>query len=469
MKVRLPDGAPQPIAPIGATRGGSSSDAGTMLIAAGGLQALPAAGGELKRIEVPTLKRGRYVSPEFLPGSEDFLFLFLPLERLEDGEVYLASLSDGKASNLVLLMKNATAARYSPAGGGRVLFIRNDNLYSQKLNSSTRKLEGEMELVVERVASQPAMGINTGDFSVARNGTVAWRSGKAALSQVTVFDRQGHPIGTAGPPGSIDSVVLSPDETHVLVFSSVDPSWLLEVGQPGRFALPLEASWFGWSPDGSKLLGLSVLQPVIGAIGLAEMPAGGSGEVRHVDQLSPGFRGRVHDISPDGKQALGMTALGRGIFSLQLYGGADKTAPRALVQTGEAVADPRYSPDGRWIVYAARDTPSRSFGVFVQPARESGGRRQIAPEGSNPAWRKDGKEILYIGEEGLMSVSVETAGNDLRFATPRLLFSGLRQPAGSILLSRPLDVSHDGSKIYWPQAALQPDSDVIHIKTGWTK
>src|SRR5262249_46071609 len=153
-------------------------------------------------------------------------------------------------------------------------------------------------------------------------------------------------------------------------------------------------------------------------------------------------------ISPDGKQGLGMTPGGRGIFSLQLQGAADRTAARALVQTGEAVAEPRYSPDGRWILYAARDTPSRSFGVFVQSARESGGRRQIAPEGSHPAWRRDGKEILYIGREGLMSVAVETSGNDLRFGTPRRLFSGLRQPAGSILLSRPLDVSRDGSRIY---------------------
>jgi hypothetical protein len=97
------------------------------------------------------------------------------------------------------------------------------------------------------------------------------------------------------------------------------------------------------------------------------------------------------------------------------------------------------------------------------------GRRQIAPEGSNPAWRQDGKEILYISPEGLMSVAVETAGNDLRFATPQRLFSRLRRPAGSILLSRPLEVSRDGSQIYWPQAAEQPDPNVIHIKTGWTK
>ena len=53
-------------------------------------------------------------------------------------------------------MKNATAARYTPAGGGRLLFVRNDNLYAQTLNRTARKLEGEPELVQQRVASSPA-------------------------------------------------------------------------------------------------------------------------------------------------------------------------------------------------------------------------------------------------------------------------------------------------------------------------
>ncbi len=68
--------------------------------------------------------------------------------------------------------------------------------YAQKLNRTARKLEGEPELVQQRVASSPSFGI--ADFSVSRNGSMTWRPGTAALSVVTIFDRQGKEIGTAG-------------------------------------------------------------------------------------------------------------------------------------------------------------------------------------------------------------------------------------------------------------------------------
>jgi hypothetical protein len=35
--------------------------------------------------------------------------------------------------------------------------------------------------------------------------------------------------------------------------------------------------------------------------------------------------------------------------------------------------------------------------------------------------------------------------------------------------SRPLAASHDGARIFWPQGVEQPDSNVIHVKTGWLK
>ena len=84
--------------------------------------------------------------PEFLPDSEDFLFQSTSVARgFEQSEIYLATLRDGRAVDPVLLMENATAARYTPAGGGRLLFVRNDNLYTQALNRTARKLEGEPE------------------------------------------------------------------------------------------------------------------------------------------------------------------------------------------------------------------------------------------------------------------------------------------------------------------------------------
>ena len=127
-------------------------------------------------ISIPDDRKGELVYPEFLPGSEDFLTFFKPDSG--EGEVWLATLSQGAVAKPTVLFKNDTAARYTPWDGGRVLFVRNENLYSQRLNRSSRAVEGQAELVVRGVASQP--GLMRADFSVAQDGTVAWRPGRTA-------------------------------------------------------------------------------------------------------------------------------------------------------------------------------------------------------------------------------------------------------------------------------------------------
>ena len=170
---------------------------------------------------------------------------------VEQTEIYLATLRDGRAVDPVLLMKNATAARYTPAGGGRLLFVRNDNLYAQTLNRSARTLEGEPQLIQQRVASSPAFRV--AHFSVSRTGVVVWRPGTAGLSQVTIFDRQGREIGTAGSPTVVQTLRLAPDETRLLIGFN-QTARLLEPGRPGQQQLEQGALDTLWSSDGSKLL-----------------------------------------------------------------------------------------------------------------------------------------------------------------------------------------------------------------------
>ena len=53
---------------------------------------------------------GRPSWPEFLPGSEDFLFVSqLPRRGIEESEIYLATLREGRAADPVLLVTNASA------------------------------------------------------------------------------------------------------------------------------------------------------------------------------------------------------------------------------------------------------------------------------------------------------------------------------------------------------------------------
>ena len=302
-KMRLPDGAPELVAGDAATVvGGSWSDNGIIIFAAVGkksaLYAVPATGGVAKRIELTGLAEGGPEFPEFLAGSEDFIFyLEVYGQAREESEIYLATLRDGRIADLVLLMKNATAARYTPAGGGRILFVRNDNLYAQKLNRASRKLEGEPELVQQKVASSPSFGI--AHFSVSRTGAMAWRPGTAGLSLVTIFDRQGKQAGVAGSPSMVQTLKLSPDETRLLA-GFQGTAWLLEPGQPGQQPLKQGDRETLWSRDGSAVFDTV---PFGGENqGVVERPVTGEGPVRELAK-PPGL-GRLEDISPDGKTVL---------------------------------------------------------------------------------------------------------------------------------------------------------------------
>jgi serine/threonine protein kinase len=473
-KMRVPDGAPEIIANDVATLlGGSWSDNGTFLFAAvtttSDLYAVPAAGGVAKRIELTGLPGGNPAWPEFLPGSEDFLFL-LPLlaRRIEESEIYLATLRDGRAADPVLLMKNATAARYTPAGGGRILFVRNDNLYAQTLNRTARKLEGEPELVQQSVASSPAFG--RGHFSVSRTGVVAWRPGTAGLSQVTIFDRQGREIGTAGSPTVVQTLKLAPDETRLLIgFNAA--AWLLEPNRPGQLQLEQGSRETLWSPDGSKFL--DAIPPGGKVMRVVERPVAGEGALREL--ANPPGLGRLEDVSPDGRTLLfSRGALDTAVFSFRLDG--VQKDPKSLVQTGETISHARFSPDGRWIVYTASAGGGGGLysggGTYVQPYPGPGLRKQVTSRGNYPVWRKDGREVVYLdeyqGRNYVWSVPVNTAEGKFRAGTPSPLFPA-RLPASTFGDLNFLAVSRDGSRFYIPQAVEQPDSGVIHIRMGWAK
>ena len=464
-KMRVPDGAPETVANDAATVvGGSWSDNGNLIFAAVGkgsaLYAVPAAGGVAKQIELTGLPEASPQFPEFLAGSEDFIFyLDLYGRTREDSEIYLATLRDGRAADVVLLMKNSTAARYTPAGGGRILFVRNDNLYAQKLNRASRKLEGEPELVQQRVASSPSFGI--AHFSVSRTGAVAWRPGTAGLSLVTIFDRQGKEVGTAGSPSVIQTLRLSPDETRLLAGLN-GTAWLLEPGQPGQQPLKQGDRETLWSRDGSAFFDTV---PWAGENQrVVERPVAGDGTVREL--VKPPGLGRLEDISPDGKTVLfSRGALDTAVFSYRLDG--TEKEPKSLVQSSETVSHARFSPDGQSIMYTVAQS-----GIYVQPFPGPGLRKQVTSRGNYPVWRKDGREIVYLdddqGKNYIWSVPVTGSGEEFRAGTPARLFPA-RLPATTYGDLNFLVVSRDGSRFFIPQAVEQPGSDVINVRTSSIK
>lgn len=82
----------------------------------------------------------------------------------------------------------------------------------------------------------------------------------------------------------------------------------------------------------------------------------------------------------------------------------------------------RFSPDGRWIAYASKE--SGAWDVYVTPRDGGGQTRQISVGGGRiPRWRRDGTELYYVGRPGDQVLSVSVRGSTtLDLSAPVPLF-----------------------------------------------
>jgi serine/threonine-protein kinase len=100
------------------------------------------------------------------------------------------------------------------------------------------------------------------------------------------------------------------------------------------------------------------------------------------------------------------------------------------------------SPDGRWLAYTAVDaTPD----VYVRPfPNVNDARWQVSSGGgSQPAWTRNGHELLYRAGRAMMSVPVDTSQGFSAHRAVKLFEADYLDTGGPV---RNYDVSADGEK-----------------------
>jgi hypothetical protein len=122
--------------------------------------------------------------------------------------------------------------------------------------------------------------------------------------------------------------------------------------------------------------------------------------------------------SPAGSRLIFWSGTARPFFAPTE--GSDRS-PRALVDSTQVMAQPRVSPDGRWIAGVMGSNPN--WHIFVQSLNGPPGRWQItSTPGIWPRWTRGGKGLVYEGTDGrLMTVDIETR-DGFHAGTPRPLF-----------------------------------------------
>ena len=452
-RVAVPDGSVQTICEVSRTSdGGTWNQEGVIVFADYGpgapLMRVPAAGGVATAVTALEKDEMWHSWPQFLPDGRHLLY-FAVNKEAANGAIYVQELGSTKR---VLVLKNTTRGVWAPPG--YLLFVREGTLFAQRMDAKTFQLEGEPLAVAQDVAFNERNGRNA--VAVSTNGVLVYRSSASGrMRQLTWYDREGKPLGTAGKPGEFMSPSLSPDEKSVAVL--VGPSgkidiWVMDLASgvmtrttsDSRVSI---ASTPVWSPD-SQRLAVTQVTTGIQEVALA------SGKVNPLTKEPIG----AWDWSPDGSSIL--CAAGSRLSLLPLAGGARL---QTILDTPYHEGNFRFSPDGQYVVYVSNESGQDEIYAASFPAFAA--KRKISSGGGRfPVWAKGGKEILYRAADGtLMSAQIRT-GSNLVASTPKLLFKAAGSDSGRF------SVTADGKHFLLnePVQKTEGEKPDITVVLNWT-
>jgi eukaryotic-like serine/threonine-protein kinase len=152
----------------------------------------------------------------------------------------------------------------------------------------------------------------------------------------------------------------------------------------------------------------------------------------------------------------------RGGTRLYLLPVTGEPKPQPVVDIAGLADGFRFSPDNQWVAYASNDTGK--YEVYIAPLAAPAERRQISIGGGvQPTWRKDGKEVFYLTQEGkLMSVDV-TLGSPMRAGVPKPLF---QSNATAFYSQEVYSPTADGNRFLFVEPETR-EAGGIHIVLHW--
>jgi Tol biopolymer transport system component len=147
------------------------------------------------------------------------------------------------------------------------------------------------------------------------------------------------------------------------------------------------------------------------------------------------------------------------IWVLPLVG---ERKPFPLQQSQLDQGGPQFSPDGRFIAYTADEPGSQE--VYVRSFPEPGRKQQVPTHGgSDPRWRRDGKELFFLANDKMVAVDAKSNGSTLDIGNARFLFDA--HPwfwQGGVY-----DVTPDGKR-FLMVIANERTPPTINLVVNWT-
>jgi Tol biopolymer transport system component len=464
-KIEVAGGSPQVICDgVGLANNsiltGSWNPDGVIIFSDGIIKRVAASGG--KPQPVTTLDSGRqetaHLGPEFLPDGNHFLFSSVTATA-EGAAVMVGSLKSKEVKHLLNVKSNA---KYD---SGRLLFVREGALLAQPFDSAKLQITGDAVTLSEQVRQNSNNGLAV--FGASGGGTLVYRTGLSTLRRLQWFDRTGRTLSIVGQPAAYRDPELSPDGKRIAV-TRTDPQtknddiYLIEVasGNSNRWTFDPGVDMYPvWSPAGDQIaFGASR----DGADNLYVKPTTGG-----VEEMLLKGAAIPRDWSRDNRYLVYGVAAGTQLMVLPLSG--DRKPFPFLANSSFTYAQSRISPDGKWLAYYSNE--SGRVEIYVQNFPVPSAKYQISNQGGySPRWRRDGKELYYVSQEGkLMAVPVRLMEKTVESGAPSFLFDiGVSTPLGVGYGARQqYDVTSDGQRFIVNLPAEQTVESPLTVIWNW--
>ena len=291
-----------------------------------------------------------------------------------------------------------------------------------------------------------AYGVRLG--TVARDGT----AGRLSERRPQNWPRLS-PDGSRMALQVVDAARGNPD---IWVEDQKDGSRVRVTTAIGNDVLPV------WSPDGRRLAyGSGTLTERRLSIAAAD----GTGEPRELP--CPDAYCEPTDWSPDGRHLIVNTRLAIGARPADVWSVSLETGGSAepVLSGPFPEYDARISPNGEWLAYVSEEAgrPEVSVRWMSGPPR----RRVVSSDGgSQPVWRRDGQELLYVDRDGRLrgrSVQRQPRG-ELTLGVANALRVPLIGPGHWGTQYR--SVAKGANRgLHRPDACARPSD--IHVVLGW--
>jgi eukaryotic-like serine/threonine-protein kinase len=450
----------------GGGRGGTWGIDGTILFTPDfntPIHMVHASGGESKPITAIDTVRGETTHrwPWFLPDGKHFLyFVRVSGERTPEGDGIFVGSTDSKIKKMIL--RNSSHAIYA---SGHILFVRENMLMAQPFDTRRFEFSGDPYPVTEHVRVDAPFNLSV--FSASQSGMLAYLPGEGVSgTDLVLYDRSGNMIGTVGERAMFTDPNISPDGSKVAVGmydnqTRVYDIWIYDIqrGIRTRFTFdPINEQFPIWTDDGRSIVYSKSKEGVETLVMKSSIGAGVEEILTQSNRLMI-----PNSWSPDGKYLAYFTAgdpqTGFDSWILPIENGKD---PYPFLQTQFNEGGPVFSPDGKWIAYASNES-GRSE-VYVRPFPEPGGKWQISTDGgSRPSWMNDGREIIYITENGtIMSAEISIKESAIDVGTVRLLFE-----TRASMFRKTYDVTPDGQLFVIDSLPEGDDAEMITLIVNW--